>query len=49
VRFAILFAWLFLSELPPKASLAGGAVMLAAVFVHAGCDWLRARKRPDAP
>jgi drug/metabolite transporter (DMT)-like permease len=49
VPFAILFAWLFLSELPPKASLAGGAVVLAAVFAHAGIDWRRAKRRPSAP
>jgi drug/metabolite transporter (DMT)-like permease len=35
VPFAILFAWFFLAELPPATSLAGGAVVLAAVIVHA--------------
>jgi drug/metabolite transporter (DMT)-like permease len=49
VPFAILFAWLFLSELPPAASLAGGAVVLAAVFGHAGYDWHRARRRLRVP
>jgi drug/metabolite transporter (DMT)-like permease len=36
--FAILLAWLFLSELPPPAGFVGGAVVLAAVFFHAGSD-----------
>ena len=43
VPFAILFAWLLLAELPPAASLIGGAVVLAAVFAHAGLDWRAAR------
>lgn len=42
VPFAILFAWLFLAELPPAASLAGGAVVMAAVTTHA----LRGRAAP---
>lgn len=42
VPFAILFAWIFLAELPPAASIAGGAVVMAAVIVHA----FRARKAP---
>lgn len=41
VPFAILFAWIFLAELPPAASLTGGAVVVAAVIFHA----LRARAR----
>jgi len=44
VPFAILFAWMFLAELPPIASIAGGAVVMAAVIVHA----FRAR-RPAPP
>lgn len=44
VPFAILFAWTFLAELPPLASLAGGAVVMAAVLFHA----LRARRAPPA-
>ena len=44
VPFAILSAWRFLAELPPAASLAGGAVVMAAVIVHA----FRAR-RPTPP
>src|SRR5690606_5728068 len=42
VPFAILFAWMFLAELPPAASMAGGAVVMAAVLVHA----LRSRRTP---
>ncbi|NGN40719.1 DMT family transporter [Mesorhizobium sp. CGMCC 1.15528] len=44
VPFAIFFGWLFLSELPPVASLAGGVIVLAAVFAHAGRDWQVARR-----
>ena len=33
--FAILLAWLLLSELPPLASFVGGSIVLAAVFAHA--------------
>lgn len=43
VPFAILFALLFLSEVPPLASIIGGAIVLCAVFAHAGRDWLKAR------
>lgn len=39
VPFGIFFAWLFLAELPPVASLAGGAVVMAAVFWHTWRDW----------
>jgi len=42
VPFAILFAWMFLAELPPALSVAGGAVVMAAVILHA----LRARRTP---
>jgi drug/metabolite transporter (DMT)-like permease len=42
VPFAILFAWIFLAELPPAASVAGGAVVMAAVIFHA----FRSRKAP---
>lgn len=45
VPFAILFAWLFLAELPPAASLVGGTIVLAAVFAHAGRDWQASRGR----
>ena len=43
--FAILLAWLILAELPPAASFLGGAIVLAAVFVHAGRDMRRAAER----
>lgn len=43
VPFAILFGWLFLAEFPPAASLVGGAVVLFAVFAHAGRDLALAR------
>jgi drug/metabolite transporter (DMT)-like permease len=43
VPFAILFGWLFLTEFPPAASLVGGAVVLLAVFAHAGRDLALAR------
>jgi hypothetical protein len=41
---------MFLAELPPAVSLAGGAVVLAAVFAHAGHDWRATRRqKPLAP
>ena len=40
---AILLAWLLLAELPPTASWAGGAIVLAAVLVHAAGDAARVR------
>ena len=43
VPCGIFFAWLFLAELPPAASLIGGAIVLAAVFWHAWRDWANAR------
>ncbi len=39
--FTILLAWLLLSELPPVASFVGGAIVLTAVFTHAGLDLAR--------
>jgi len=36
--FAALLAWLLLTEIPPMASLIGGGMVLAAVFVHAALD-----------
>jgi drug/metabolite transporter (DMT)-like permease len=45
VPFAILFAFLFLAEVPPAASMIGGAIVLCAVFAHAGRDWQAARQR----
>jgi drug/metabolite transporter (DMT)-like permease len=41
VPFAMLFAWLFLAELPPLASVTGGVIVLAAVIWHAGRDLRR--------
>ena len=45
VPFAILFAFVFLAEIPPAASMIGGAIVLCAVFAHAGRDWLMARQQ----
>jgi len=45
IPMAIVFAWLLLSELPPKASLIGGAIVLATVFLYAVRDYRR-RERP---
>ncbi len=44
---AILFAWLFLAEIPPRESVMGGAIVLAAVFWHTGRDWLEGRARKE--
>jgi drug/metabolite transporter (DMT)-like permease len=41
VPLAILFAWLFLGELPPAASLVGGAIVIAVVFGYAACNFRR--------
>lgn len=41
--FAIILAWIVLSELPPSASLAGGAIVLAAVLAHAWVDYRKTR------
>ncbi len=43
VPFAILFAWLMVGEQPPYASLAGGTIVLSAVFAHGYLDWRKAR------
>ncbi|WP_288142174.1 DMT family transporter [Mesorhizobium sp.] len=45
VPFAILFAFLFLAEVPPAASMIGGAIVLCAVFAHGGRDWQAGRQR----
>ncbi len=45
VPFAVVFGWLFLTEIPPAASMVGGSLVLLAVFAHAGRDWLQARAR----
>ena len=44
VPLAILFAWLILAELPPAQSMIGGAIVLIAVFAHAGRDVLVQRR-----
>ena len=49
VPLAILFAWLILSELPPLQSAIGGAIVLVAVFAHAGRDVLVARRASAVP
>jgi len=36
--FAMILAWLVLSELPPLASFLGGAIVLTAVFAHSAHD-----------
>ncbi|PLP61431.1 EamA family transporter [Mesorhizobium loti] len=41
---AVLFAWLFLSEAPPYASLVGGAIVLSAVLAHGWHDWSAAQR-----
>ena len=43
VPLAIVLAWLFLSEVPPAASLAGGLIVLCAVFWHAFRDYRQAK------
>jgi drug/metabolite transporter (DMT)-like permease len=43
VPWGILTAWLMLSEAPPAASLAGGAIVMAAVVWHAARDLREAR------
>jgi drug/metabolite transporter (DMT)-like permease len=43
VPLAILFAWIILAELPPMQSMIGGAIVLVAVFAHAGRDLLANR------
>ncbi len=43
VPFAVLFAMLFLREVPPIATAVGGAIVLASVLAHAGLDWQRSR------
>ncbi|MBL8581253.1 MAG: DMT family transporter [Rhizobiaceae bacterium] len=45
VPFAVFFAIIFLSELPPLSSVIGGAIVLGSVVAHAGLDWRNARTR----
>ncbi len=44
VPFAVVFAWLFLAEIPPQASRVGGAIVLAAVLWNAGRDFRESRE-----
>lgn len=44
---AVLFAWFFLAEVPPAASLLGGVVVLAAVLSHGLNDWRTARRATE--
>src|SRR5262249_8414033 len=48
VPLALLFAWLILSEIPPLQSIIGGAIVLVAVFAHAGRDFLAERSAARA-
>ncbi|WP_282607129.1 DMT family transporter [Pelagibius sp. Alg239-R121] len=41
---AVLFAWLILAELPPSASLIGGAIVMLAVIGHAARDFVGAAR-----
>ncbi len=43
--FAILLAWLLLSELPPLFSFIGGSIVLAAVFIYAILEVVKADTR----
>jgi len=47
--FAIILAWLILSELPPMATLTGGAIVLATVVVHAAWDVLPRAQATNGP
>ena len=49
VPAAVLLAWLFLSEVPPAASILGGAIVLAAVLAHGARDWFKARRAAALP
>lgn len=48
IPVAIGAAWLILSERPPLATVAGGAIVLAAVFTHAARNLLDARRTASA-
>ncbi|WP_311028161.1 DMT family transporter [Mesorhizobium koreense] len=41
VPLAILFAWLFLGELPPAASLVGGGIVIVVIFGYAAWNFRR--------
>lgn len=49
IPLAVVFAWLILAELPPATSIAGGAVVLAAVLIHAIRDVASYRKVAATP
>lgn len=49
VGFAVAFAWLFLGELPPFASVIGGGIVVAAVFWYASRDLVAARRQTVEP
>jgi drug/metabolite transporter (DMT)-like permease len=49
VGFAVAFAWLFLNEQPPFASVIGGSIVIAAVFWYASRDLLAARRPAVEP
>lgn len=42
---ASLFGWLMLAEVPPRTSLVGGGIVLAAVLWRGGADLMAARSR----
>ncbi|MCY3644587.1 MAG: DMT family transporter [Acidimicrobiaceae bacterium] len=53
--FSILLAWIVLAEAPPLVTVAGGLLVMGAIFGHAGADlaagrvsrpWMRPRTRP---
>jgi drug/metabolite transporter (DMT)-like permease len=47
--FAPLWVFLFLGEVPPPATLAGGAIILSAAVAHLGWTWRQAARPPQAP
>jgi len=49
VPVAVTFAWLFLGELPPFASVIGGGIVVAAVFWYASRDLVAARRQAVEP
>jgi drug/metabolite transporter (DMT)-like permease len=49
IPLAVVFAWFILAELPPATSIVGGAVVLAAVLIHASRDVTSYRRVTTAP
>ena len=45
--FATILGWLIISELPPVASLIGGAVVLSTVIAHAARDMQARNSAPN--